>query len=112
VLLTALASPSPAADDPSRKKSPDVLEGVLRVHPKFHYRYYIAGFGDGQHCALFGADEQFKKIAPGTRVRVQGELAARFFGNTADPTPALVSTWIIYMDVDKVELLRDRVETR
>lgn len=84
-----------------------VLEGTLRVHPKFHYRYYIDGFGDGQKCALFGADDQLQATKPGSLVRVRGQLASKFFG-PRKPTPgtALLSTWIIYMDVDEVEVLR------
>ena len=87
-------------------KRVDTLVGVLRVHPKFHYRYYIDGFGDGQECALFGADKRLKQHQPGSLVRVQGDLASRFFGDPKN-SGALASTWIIYMEVDKVEVLRD-----
>ena len=95
----------------ARKELPkptDELEGVLRVHPKFHYRYYIDGFGDGQQCGLFQANETLKQLEPGTRIRVRGDLKSKFFGNPKDKTAALVSTWIIYMDVDDVEVLRQR----
>ncbi|MHC4399446.1 MAG: hypothetical protein ACYTG0_07190 [Planctomycetota bacterium] len=84
------------------------LEGVLRVHPKFHYRYFIDGFGDGQKCALFNADKRLKQIKPGSLIRVRGDLASKFFGQK-DKTSALISTWIIYMDVDQVEVLRGPV---
>jgi hypothetical protein len=84
----------------------DTLVGVLRVHPKFHYRYYIDGFGDGQECALFGADERLKQLKPGSVIRIQGDLASKFFGDPKN-RGALASTWIIYMDVDKAEVLRD-----
>ncbi|MCA9040290.1 MAG: hypothetical protein KDA65_08095 [Planctomycetaceae bacterium] len=85
----------------------NVLEGTLRVHPKFHYRYYIDGFGDGQECALFQADNQLSQIKPGSRVRVKGKLGSRFFGGDPnDPAPALVKTWIIYMDVQSVDVLK------
>ena len=88
------------------EKPVDTLEGTLRIHPKFHYRYYIDGFGDGQECALFGADDRLEKIKPGSRIRVRGDLASKLFGNPNDKTAALVSTWIIYMNVDDVELAR------
>jgi hypothetical protein len=85
----------------------DVLEGALRVHPKFHYRYFIDGFGDGQECALFQADKRLKQIKPGSRIRVRGNLASKLFGgNPKDRSSALVRTWIIYMVVDQVEILR------
>ena len=85
----------------------DILEGVLRVHPKFHYRYYIDGFGDGQACALFHADKRLKQIQPGSRIRVRGDLASKLFGgDPQDKTSALIRTWIIYMDVDQVQVLR------
>jgi hypothetical protein len=100
VLLAAVAAGQKTSDDA------DALEGALRVHPKFHYRFYVDGFGDGQHCALFGADERLAKIAPGTRIRVRGNLASRFFGNAGDKTSALASTWIIYMNVKDVEAVR------
>jgi hypothetical protein len=86
----------------------DTLEGVLRVHPKFHYRYYVDGFGDGQECALFSADDRLQQIKPGSLIRVRGDLASKFFGHK-DKASALISTWIIYMDVDQVEVLRGPV---
>ena len=89
------------------KKPVDILEGVLRVHSKFHYRYYIDGFGDGQHCALFQADKRLKQIKPGSVIRVRGDLASKLFGgDPKDKRSALIRTWIIYMDVDQVEVLR------
>ncbi len=88
----------------------DALEGVLRVHPKFHYRYYINGFGDGQECALFNADKRLQQVKPGSLIRVRGDLASKFFGHDPkDKTPAVASTWIIYMGVDQVEVLRGPV---
>jgi hypothetical protein len=92
----------------SSEKPFNILVGRLRVHPKFHYRYYIDGFGDGQECALFGADERLSRIETGSTIRVQGKLASRFFGKQPnDKSSALVSTWIIYMDVNDVDVLRE-----
>jgi len=92
--------------DKGAEKPADTIEGVLRVHPKFHYRYYIDGFGAGQSCALLGADKSLQQIEKGTRIRVQGDLASKYFGNPNDKTAALVSTWIIYMNVAEVEVAR------
>jgi hypothetical protein len=99
-LLVGVADAQKVSDRPV-----DTLEGVLRVHPKFYYRYYIDGFGDGQECALFAADKRLQQIKPGSLIRVRGDLASKFFGQK-DKTSALISTWIIYMNVDQVEVLR------
>ena len=48
---TVILSLTVGAQNQSEKKL-DVLEGVLAIHPKFHYRYYINQFGGGQSCAL------------------------------------------------------------
>ncbi|MAG93727.1 MAG: hypothetical protein CMJ48_08270 [Planctomycetaceae bacterium] len=97
-------------DQSASNKSSDTLEGVLRIHPKFHYRYYIDGFGDGQECALFQADERLKRIKPGSVIRVRGDLASNLFGgNPKDKRSALIRTWVIYMDVEQVEVLRGPV---
>jgi hypothetical protein len=102
-ILVGVVDAQKASDRPV-----DTLEGVLRVHPKFHYRYYIDGFGDGQECALFNADKRLQQIKPGSLIRVRGDLASKFFGQK-DKKSALISTWIIYMDVDQVEVLRGPV---
>jgi len=103
LLCLVFASIGGASAEKSDDKGADVLEGTLRIHPKFHYRYYIDGFGSGQNCALLGADETLRDIKPGTLIRVRGDLASKFFGDRNDKTAALVSTWIVYMDVDQVE---------
>ncbi|MBT4863898.1 MAG: hypothetical protein HON53_02095 [Planctomycetaceae bacterium] len=96
-----------AGAEKASQKSVDTLEGVLRVHSKFHYRYFIDGFGDGQQCALYQADKHLKQIKPGSLIRVRGDLASkRFGGDPRDKRSALVRTWIIYMDVSQVEVLR------
>ncbi len=68
-ILIGVASAQKASEKPD-----DILVGVLRVHPKFHFRYYIDGFGDGQECALFRADKRLKQIKPGSVIRVRGDL--------------------------------------
>lgn len=105
-LLVGVAGGRQPTETKASQKSGDVLVGVLRVHPKFHYRYYIDGFGDGQECALFRADQRLRQIRPGSLIRVRGDLASRFFGDPKDKRAALASTWIIYMDVDDVEVVR------
>ena len=94
-----------AIAEKTSEKAVDVLEGTLRVHPKFHYRYYIDGFGSAQTCALFQADKTLKLLDPGIRVR--GNLARKFFGKPNDENSALAATWIIYMNVDEVAVLQE-----
>jgi len=104
--VDASQEPMPASRGAESDAAPQTLEGMLRIHPKFHYRYSIHGFGDGQSCALFGADERLKSLEPGVRLRVRGRLASRYFGGDPTGRPiALVSTWVIYMDVTDVEVL-------
>ncbi len=97
-ILIGVANAQKAPDKPV-----DILQGVSRVHPKFHYRYFLDGFGDGQECALFRADKRLKQVKPGSLIRVRGDLASKFFGDPKDKRAALVSTWIIYMDVVQVD---------
>ena len=54
VIGTAVLGGAAAGDEP---KAPKLwtLEGELKVHPKFLYRYYIVLL-DGQKCALYGSD--------------------------------------------------------
>ena len=86
--------------------TPSVLEGILRVHPKFLYKYYIVGFGDGQKCALFGEDK-LKDIQVGSRIHVEGHLRTSFHegGNDKNPSP-FSRTYFIYMDVQTVRVLQ------
>ena len=98
-----------AADEP---KAPQLwaLEGELKVHPKFYYRYYLT-FG-GQTCALYGADhgrepEQLARLKLPVRVRVRGSLATAFHsGGTKENPSALAAGWELYMDVHEVEALK------
>ncbi len=106
IAIAMLSSAAPAYAQRAAPPAPDVLEGTLRVHPKFHYRYYLDGIGDGQRCALFQADDRLQQIEPGACVRVSGKLASKFFGQANPAAPsALVVTWVVYMDVAKVEVL-------
>lgn len=113
LLLTALATrgaPVEApGDDPSDERAPlSALEGVLKVHPKFLFRHYLTGFGDGQACALFGKEEELAQIPVGAVVRVKGRLGTRFHkgGTPQNPSP-FPSTCFIYMEVESLEVLHD-----
>lgn len=95
------------ADEPNGRKLWR-LEGELKVHPKYIYRYYLE-FGDGQKCALYGADhgrepDQLARIKLRARVRVRGELGTEYHpgGTKANPSP-FSATWTLYMDVHEVE---------
>jgi len=87
------------------------LEGELKIHPKFLYRYYLV-FGDGQKCALFGADharepQALARLELPVRVRVRGELGTSYHAGGTDKNPSpFPRTWILYMDVHEVEVLR------
>lgn len=87
------------------------LEGVLRVHPKFLYKYYIVAYG-GQTCALYGGTlarepEKLKDIKPGTWIRVRGQLGTFLHrgGSKDNPSP-FSRTWVIYMELKEVTELR------
>ena len=74
---TAVLSGTAAGDEP---KAPKLwtLEGELKVHPKFIYRYYIVLL-DGQKCALYGSDhsrepDQLARVHLPDFVRVRGVL--------------------------------------
>jgi hypothetical protein len=104
---TALSGPPPA------KPQLHPLEGELRIHPKYLYRYYLF-FGDGQTCALYGPDHdrEFKPLSglqPGTRVRVHGALGTyQFPGGTKDNPSPFPRAWVLYMDVHQVEVIQNR----
>jgi hypothetical protein len=80
------------------------LEGELKIHPKFLFKHYLAGFGAGQECALFGPG--LEDITPGGWIRVEGTLGTRFSsgGTATNPSP-FGRTCFIYMDVTKIEVL-------
>jgi len=87
------------------------LEGELKVHPKYLYKYYVA-FGNGQTCALYSSmhdreDDSLAALKPGSRIRVRGVLGTefhRYTGTKENPSP-FDSAWILYMDVDSAELV-------
>ncbi|MDZ4819846.1 MAG: hypothetical protein SGJ20_12825 [Planctomycetota bacterium] len=84
------------------------LEGVLKVHPKYFYRYYME-LGDGANCALFEADQALAEIVKNRKqetdlIRVRGELGTDYSGGgNASPFP---QTWFIYMKVKEVAVAK------
>ncbi|HEV7224953.1 MAG TPA: hypothetical protein VGN42_19775 [Pirellulales bacterium] len=103
----AIVGAAAAADEPNARKLWR-LEGELKVHPKYIYRYYLE-FGDGQKCALYGADhgrepDQLTRIKLRARVRVRGELGTEYHsGGTKANLSPFPATWTLYMDVHEVE---------
>jgi hypothetical protein len=93
------------------------LEGELKVHPKYLYRYYLV-LGDMQQCGLFGADhgresDQLARLELPHRVRVRGVLGAQHHaGGTKDNPSPFPETWFVYMDVHEVEALGKVAERR
>ena len=85
------------------------LEGVLKVHPKFAYRFYLDGLAEGQSCGLKGMDSQLKAVPAGTRIRVRGTLRSQHFDESAygQPNSALIVADYIYLNVRDFELLAD-----
>lgn len=87
------------------------LAGELRVHPKFLYRYYLL-FGDGQKCALYGADhardpKQLAALKLPARVQVRGTLGTDYHsGGTQENLSPFPAGWTLYMDVHEVEELK------
>jgi hypothetical protein len=119
--LASIPSPAPIATaaDPAGKsakatadasKSPfSTFEGVLHVHPKFLYHYYIVGQAEGQHFALFDTarKDRLFDIPPGSTIEVTGRLGTRFHpgGTDANPSP-FTRCWYVYMDVSHFRVLR------
>lgn len=87
------------------------LEGELKVHPKFLYRYYLVLL-DGQKCALYGADharapDHLTRVPLPARVRVRGVLGtAHHDGETKENPSPFPAGWTVFMDVHEVESLR------
>ena len=108
---TAVLSGTATGDEPKSPK-PWTLEGELKVHPKFYYRYYLVLLGTGQICALYGADhgreqDQLARLKLPIGVKVRGVLGTEYHdGGTKENPSALVGGWIMYMDVHEVEPLK------
>jgi hypothetical protein len=108
---TVVLGGTAAGDEP---KAPKLwtLEGELKVHPKFHYRYYLVLLGTGQICALYGVDhgreqDQLARLKLPIGINVRGVLGTEYHdGGTKDNPSALVGGWILYMDVQEVETLK------
>jgi hypothetical protein len=87
------------------------LEGELKAHPKYLYRYYLV-LGNGQACALYGSDhkrepDQLARLQLPARVRVRGVLGTEHHsGGTKENLSPFPETWTLYMDVHEVELLK------
>jgi hypothetical protein len=110
VVGTAALGGTAAGDEP---KAPKLwtLEGELKVHPRYIYRYYLL-LGDGQKCALYGSDhgrepDQLARLKLPVRVRVRGVLGtAHHPGGTKENPSPFPETWTLYMDVHEVEALK------
>lgn len=107
--ITSLAAPVPPEEPKATKMW--TLEGELKVHPKYLYRYYLV-LGNGQTCALYGADhrrdpEKLAQVKLPARVRVRGVLGTAYHaGGTETNLSPFPSTWTLYMDVHEVEVLK------
>jgi len=108
---TVVLGGTAAGDEPKASKL-WTLEGELKVHPKFHYRYYLVLLGTGQICALYGAghgreQDQLARLKLPIGIKVRGALGTEYHdGGTKDNPSALVGGWILYMDVQEVEPLK------
>jgi hypothetical protein len=105
----ALLGRSAAGDEPNAPKL-WTLEGELKVHPKYIYRYYL-DLGNGQTCALYGADHgrepnELARLKLRIRVLVRGVLGTEYHsGGTKENLSPFPATWTLYMDVHEVKVL-------
>jgi hypothetical protein len=106
VVGTAVLSGTAAGDEPKPPKL-WTLEGELKVHPKFLYRYYLVLLGTGQICALYGAEDQLARLKLPIGVNVRGVLGTKYHdgGTKENPSP-FPPGWTLYMDVHEVEPLK------
>ena len=110
VVGTAVLGGTAAGDEPKALKL-WTLEGGLKVHPKYLYRYYLV-LGNGQMCGLYGADhgrepDHLARLQLPARVRVRGVLGtAHHSGGTRENLSPFPETWMLYMDVHEVEALK------
>lgn len=113
--LGAMSFGHMAAGAEPKDFKPWTLEGVLKIHPKFLYRFYLKLL-DGQKCALFGSEHErdpdsLTQIPLPARVRVRGVLGtAQFVGGTKEAPSPFPAGWIVFMNVSEVELL-ERIDT-
>src|SRR5262249_54738885 len=112
VLGTAVLGGTAAGDEP---KGPKLwtLEGELKAHPKYLYRYYLVlSNQSGQKCALYVSDhgnesDQLARFKLPARVRVRGRLGTwHHSGGTQENPSPFPETWVLYMDVHEVEALK------
>ena len=87
------------------------LEGDLKIHPKFLYRYYLVLLGTGQICALYGADrdreEQLARLKLPIGIKVRGVPGSKYHnGGTKENLSPFPAGWTIYMDVHEIETLK------
>lgn len=109
---TAILNGAAKGDEPEEPKLWTV-EGELKSHPKYLYRYYLdLGNATGQNCALYGADhsrepDQLSRVKLPARVRVRGTLGTEYHpgGTKENPSP-FSKTWTLYMDVHELESLK------
>jgi hypothetical protein len=108
---TAALGGTARADEPRVPKL-WTLEGELKVHPKYLYRYFLTVVGNGQTCGLYGSDhgresDLLARVQLPARVRVRGVLGTEHHagGTKEDPSP-FPATWLVYMDVHEVETLK------
>ena len=101
-----LTKESASVDGGDGSATLSTLEGTLRVHPKFAYRFYLDGLAEGQSCGLMGMDSKLKEVQPGTRIRVRGILRSNHFDESAygRPNSALIIADYIYLDMKDFEL--------
>jgi hypothetical protein len=107
---TAVFGGTATGDEPKALKR-WTLEGELKVHPKYLYRYYLV-LGNGQQCALYGSDhgrepDQLARLKLPVRVRVRGVLGtAHHSGGTKENPSPFPETWTLYMDVHEAAALK------
>ena len=111
VAVGAVVSGGTAAGDEPKAPKLWTLEGELKAHPKFIYRYYIVLLG-GQTCALYGSDhgrepDHLAGVKLPDFVRVRGVLGTEQHagGTKANPSP-FPQGWTLYMDVHEAEALK------
>ena len=112
VVVGTLVLRGTTAGDELRAPKMWTLEGELKVHPKFLYRYYLVLLGAGQICALYGADhgreqDQLARLKLPIGVKVRGVLGTAYHdGGTKDNPSPFPAGWTLYMDVHEVEPLK------